>query len=224
MQEERTMPEPKRSLFATPHEQLAAVTVWNRERKWGFTAEDLARVVGGPPPKARDGRLVADVLTVWLGPSRDASGLIRTFRELKAVAFDRFPAQWSWEGYDAADPDTLRPAHRVRQGRRLAWRTIDLGANRDVAPASVPRSDGYPGLSLLAAAALHPNWMASMDGANVPYVWLAGLDVNMPGAKVPWSSKPRLGFSQPFRQIHLHALDAAMKHRSWAIPIFLNDC
>lgn len=218
MQRGQAMLSGPRALFSAPSEQLQAVRRWNAERRWGLVEADFDAVRGGPPPGPRR-PLVADVLAVFLEGTRGTPAMVRTFRELLAVAFAPFDGGVCWDGYERPCADTIRPAEGSPfPGRGLRWERIDLGADRGIAP-SLVGPGRRPGLCLLAASALHPRWVAAMDGQRVPYVWLAGLDVCMTPAK-PWSAKPRLGFSQPTREVRLHAIESWRSHPCWSVPAY----
>ena len=210
-------------LFTPPEGQLEKVRTWNRERGWGFTEDELAAASAGirglQAPKKP---LVAHVLSVTLADSGGVPGLVRTFHELMELALSQFSGGPCWDGFDRLDAGTLRrPCGSVSCARRLRWVMVDFDAWRDVAPTALDPNLRLPGLSILAAAALHPQWVTAMDGRRVPYVWMPGLDLTVSPQR-PWTAKPRLGYSQPTREVRLHAEEASKSHYCWAVPAFIS--
>ena len=82
----------------------------------------------------------------------------------------------------------------------------------------VPEKSPHAGI--LAAAALHPQWVKSMDGDKVPYVWIPGYEVNVPGEN-PWGRAPRLNFSCGDCEIELYCICCGDYDSGWAVPSFV---
>lgn len=222
MQERQAAPQAIRTFFTPPVEQVDMVKRWNKDRGWGFTPAEFEQVSAGPASRRRGGRLSADVLSVSLEGSARDPGYVRTFNELAEIAFAPFIGGWCcWDGFERLTTKTLRPAGGTQySGKLLRWVTIDLGADRNKPPARLSTSVPRPGLSVLAAAALHPHWLEAMDGRTVPYVWLAGLDLSLSTAK-PWNAKPRLGFCNPLGEVRMHAIESDRHHPCWAVPSYV---
>lgn len=200
------------ALFTPPERQVERVRAWNTAANWGFTEQDFAKL--GEPPAWPEGRLVAIVLDIQLETSQ------RTFEEAWDIIEGVHPNSWRWDQIQA-DEEHLRLYPGCSHQRNLSWRVIDLGANRDRKPQDV-RSEMKPELlphsALLWAAALHPNWVQAMNGNDVPFVFLAGYQLTIPGYQ-PWAHVPRLNWARMSREVWLNALFAGLRSPSWGVPV-----
>lgn len=195
------------SLFAPVEAQLALVRKCNAEREWGFTEEDFRHAEHNIPSWPED-RLVAVVLVPYLTDKRNRegetlmSGIQRTFLELPEVTTTEQKMDWRWRAGEAdSGPDHLRLHEGIQHRPGLRWEVIDLGANWNKEDGLSPekaRSPRSAHAGILAAAALHPNWVKAMDGKNVPFVWISGYECSAPEMDKGrlWGRAPGLFFGQ----------------------------
>lgn len=193
-------------LFTHPETQIVRVREWNKEFGWGIPDEAFAEMEKSVPAWPED-KLIAVVLVPYLADKTNAdetvtSGLERTFHELWARAEAKQDANWHWGGYDKAGPDKLRLLKGIEHKPGLRWEVIDMGCNRNQKPVNVRNPEKSPHAGVLASAMLHPQWIKSMDGENVPYVWAPGYEVNVSG-EGPWQGVPRVDFNRGDRGIRL---------------------
>jgi len=193
------------SLFTPIEAQLTRVRELNSERGWGFTDEDFAAAEASVP-NWPSGKLVAVTLVPYLPDGDDIGGVERTFQELWQVSASLQHANWRWDGYDKAGPDTLRLLKGIKHPAKdkpvLRWEVIDLGCNRNRQPVDIRNPETSPHAGILASAMLHPEWIKAMDGDKVPYVWAPGYEVNVSGEN-PWQLLPILYFARSARKIKL---------------------
>jgi hypothetical protein len=199
-------------LFAPIVEQVALLKKWNIERGWGFSEEDFvvveAEAKGIPWP---ENRLTAVVIVPYLDTVQ------RTFDELWLLAASRQERSWRWPELksDAGHLRLLGGDGRHRRGLKVE--VIDLGANRGRKPEAVRDPDTSPHAGVLAAAALHPEWVRRMNGADIPHAWLAGYECKVPGRR-RWRYVPILYFRRDFRLVELGAGGCGHASDSWAAP------
>jgi hypothetical protein len=213
-------------LFTTTGKQIARVREWNKEFGWGISDEAFAEAEK-PVPAWPEEKLVAVVLVPYLADKANedetvTTGLERTFHELWMRAKAEQDANWRWDGYDKAGSDRLRLHKGIEHKVGLRWEVIDLGCNRNKKPMDVRSSKSSPHAGILAAAALHPNWVKSMDGDKVPYVWIPGYEVQVPGER-PWASVPHLYFDRDNRRIQLDYSWCVYCSSYWAVPSFFRE-
>ncbi len=198
-------------LFVSGEQQLENVKVWSRHRDWGFTDSDFeqakTRLASITQPT---GRLTTLVLVPYLDTVQ------WTFDELWQVAATHQPNKWR-SSYLKGDSDHLRLLEGITHQCGLRWETIELDANRGKAPADV-RDQQLAHAGLLAAAAHFPNWVQAMDGKTVPYVWMAGYQVSIPGYEA-WRDVPSLNSSQADREVDLYADWDGGRNANWAVPV-----
>lgn len=125
-------------------------------------------------------------------------------------------------GYDKAGPERLRLLSGIEHKVGLRWEVIDLGCQRNKKPMDVRSSKSSPNAGILAAAALHPNWVKSMDGDKVPYVWIPGYEVQVPD-EGPWTNVPDLFFDRGRREIQLYYRWSGSCNSGWAVPSFFRE-
>lgn len=208
-------------LFTKVEDQVKRVHELNGERGWGFTDADFT-VAEKSIPKWPEDKLVAVVLVPYLADKKDdegkivMTGLECTFHELWAVAAQEQHANGRWEGYDQAGPDKLRLLKGIEHKPGLRWEVIDLGGQRGKKPMDV-RSPKSPHAGILAAAALHHEWIRAMDGDAVPYAWLPGYEVNV-SSEGPWQRVPDLRFSRDDRKVRLSYCWYDSADSRWAVP------
>lgn len=174
---------PPTHMFVSLETQLANVARWNEERAWGFSDAELGGL--DLTPKTHGDPLVVDLIAVYLDGDKEMDGVRRTCREVWQVAAERQPNAWSWDWYwdgwlRHPMPVRLAPGIEHRPGLRRV--TVDLGAHwrpgRYTRPCNVRGPDSAHA-EVLAAAAHFPEWVRSMDGKAVPYVWVSGYQVTM---------------------------------------------
>jgi hypothetical protein len=127
---------------------------------------------------------------IWLGD------LQKTFEELWLWAADEQTRlghnHWRYDGLKSGKEE-LRLLHPKRYGNKPSVTPVilDLTANRGKSPRDVRDPVTSAGVEVLATAALHPQWVASIDYDRIPAVWLSGLEATTPGSG-PWRFVPRL--------------------------------
>ena len=213
--------------FTKPEQQLVRVREWNKQFGWGISDAAFSEAERSIPNWPEE-KLVAVVLVPYLADKKREdetimSGVERTFHELWARAKSEQDANWRWDGYDKADSDRLRLLKGVEHKVSLRWEVIDLGCQRNKKPCDVRSAKSSPNAGILAAAALHPQWVKSMDGDKVPYVWLPGYEVQVPGER-PWAGVPYLFFDRGDREIELRChWSGDYCFSGWAVPSFVRE-
>lgn len=213
-------------LFTSTEKQVARVREWNKEFGWGIPDEAFAEAEKSVPSWPEE-KLVAVVLVPYLADKANedetvVTGLERTFHELWMRAKAEQDANWRWDGYDKAGSDRLRLHKGIEHKVGLRWEVIDLGCQRNKKPIDVRSSKSSPNAGILAAAALHPQWVKSMDGDKVPYVWIPGYEVQIPGGR-PWAGVPHLRFDRGARRIQLRYGWCDNADSRWAVPSFFRE-
>ena len=215
-------------LFTRQQEQIDRVREWNKERAWGIPAEAFAEAEKFVPAWPED-ELTAVILVPYLDNKKNKkseitmTGVERTFRELWTCAASEQDKSWCWDGYDNAGPERLRLLKGVEHKPGLFWEVINLGIDCNRKPEDVRSAERSPHAGILAAAALHPKWVKSMDGYKVPYVWIPGYEVSAPGEGL-WTGAPNLRFFSTNSQIVLH-YDRRDNHvPTWSVPAFVRKC
>ena len=213
-------------LFTSTEKQIARMREWNKNFGWGIPDEAFAEAEKSVPAWPEQ-KLVAVVLVPYLADKANeddtvTTGLERTFHELWMRAKAEQDANWSLDDYDKAGSDRLRLHKGIEHKVGLRWEVIDLGCNRNKKPEDVRTSKSSPNAGILAAAALHPNWVKSMDGDKVPYVWISGYKVQAPGER-PWAFVPSLDFDRDRRRIRLFDSWSHGCSSEWAVPSFFRE-
>lgn len=219
-------------LFTKPEKQIERVREWNKEFGWGISDEAFAEAEKSVPAWPEE-KLVAVVLVPYLADKKAeddtvTTGLERTFHELWMRAKAEQDANWRWDGYDKAGSDRLRLHKGIEHPSTssghamLRWEVIDLGCNRNKKPMDVRSSKSSPNAGILAAAALHPQWVKSMDCDKVPYVWIPGYEVQVPDGE-PWTYVPSLYFDRGKRELQLSDHWCDCYGSSWAVPSFFRE-
>jgi hypothetical protein len=218
LREQLNPPAPDLSeLFVSLEDQLANVRRWNTERNWGFTDADFDSVDLTP---VEHSGLVVDVIAVYLPDEGKTNGIQRTFEELWTVAKAQQPNAWRWDELKS-DKKHLRLLDGIEHSPGIRRVTIDLGANWDttngIRPMDVRGKDSVHA-EALAAAAHFPNWVQAMDGERVPYVWMPGYQVTIPGDGA-WRRVPDLFWDQFSRLVLLSAYWDDYRYYYWACPV-----
>jgi len=211
-------------LFVKPEAQIKKVREWNGRFVWGLPEEAFVAAEKSVP-EWPETQLVAVVLVPYLYDKTDdnesvTSGLERTFHELWKCAMSRQKTSWRWDGYRKAGPDRLRLLKGIEHKFGLRWEVIDLGSLRNKKPCDVRSAESSPHAGILAAAALHPRWVKSMDGDKVPFVWMPGYEVSVPGME-PWKATPRL--SGCGSKVDLGCNSGIDGSLPWAVPSYFQE-
>ncbi len=200
------------SLFIPPEAQLALVRQRNTECRWGFTDADFAAL--GEPPSWPDDPLGAVLLDVSLDTVQ------QTFEQAWHFASAVQPGSWRWDAV-LSDEKHLQLLPGITFQRGLRWQVMDLAANWDkqngIRPLDVRDPKVSPHSSILWAASYFPKWVQTMDGESVPFVWLPGYQLTVPGRR-PWSFVPYLFWHRDSRRVELYAFFAGYRRRGWAVP------
>ncbi|MGH9072412.1 MAG: hypothetical protein ACRDX8_14970, partial [Acidimicrobiales bacterium] len=174
---------PPENMFVSLEAQAANIEQWNSTRNWGLTPDDFAGL--DLTPTTHEDPLVVDLLAVYLDGNDEMDGIRRTCRQLWQVAAERQPNAWSWDWYwdgwlGHPMPVRLVPGIEHRPGLRRV--TLDLGAHwrpgHYTRPCNIRGPDSAHAEALVAAAQF-PEWVRSMDGQAVPYIWVSGYQVTM---------------------------------------------
>lgn len=203
------------SMFVSPQTQLANVRSWNLERGWDFIEAHFVQAAAELEALTwPSDRLTVLVLVPYLDTVQ------RTFEELWAVASAAQPNNWRWDELKS-DAEHLRLLEGIEHVPGLRWEVIDLGANWDpregIRPVDV-RAANSAHAGVLAAAGHFPKWVQAMDGTKVPYVWLPGYQVTIPGSEA-WRYVPCLSWDRGDREVDLGAVWDGRRSIRWACPV-----
>lgn len=200
-------------LFNEAVHQVDRVRAMNRGLEWGIPDKAFIKAKNSIPAWPNE-KLVAVVLVPYL------ADLHLTFHELWICAEnEQKDAGWRWDGYNKIGPDRLRLLKGIKHKVGLRWEVIDLGCNRNKKPEDVRNANTSPHAGILAAAALHPNWVKSMDGDEVPYVYLPGYEVRRHSREL-WAQVPVLDLGHAVREIKLGCDHIGGCDSGWAVPAF----
>lgn len=218
LREQLNPPAPDLSeLFVSLEDQLVNVRRWNEERGWGFTDADFDAV---DVTSVKRSGLVVDVIAVYLPHQGNTLGIQRTFEELWDIASSIQPDKWRYESLKS-DKKHLRLLDGIEHTPGIRRVTLDLGANWDttngIRPVDVRGKDSVHA-EALAAAAHFPDWVQAMDGERVPYVWMPGYRVTLPGGEA-WRGVPCLDWSRGGRGVKLDAYGDDYRRYGWACPV-----
>ncbi len=212
-------------LFVKPEAQIARVRELNLERGWGI-ADACFLEAEKSIPKWPEDKLVVVTLVPYLDDEKQGrKGVERTFHELWEVAAKQQHASLRNDVYDKAGPDKLRLLKGIEHKPGLRWEVIDMGSQRTRSPEHVRSSEKSPHAGVLASAALHPQWVKSIDGENLPYIWAPGYEVCVSSGDLgdQWWYAPRLGFDRGGRKIWLHYKSRDFSDCYWAVPSFVRE-
>ncbi len=183
--------------FTPAETQVAWVKHWNVAYDWGFTDSDF-KALGEPPLWLADNPLAAVVLTPYLDTPE------QTYQQLVKAAVSRQPDSYvqtlsSFLQFAEWAQMELAPGLSHQPG--LKWELVDLGygVGRDVSVREYERPPNAAHAAVLAAAALHPEWVRQMrerksDG-DVPCVAVVGYRIDSGKYYQPtWEMVPEIGW------------------------------
>lgn len=215
--------------YTPPEQQLTNVRKWNRERRWNIPEDWFTNL--GPAPTWPDGKLKCVTLEVALPDQPETKdgqgntipaipGMIRTVRELWDIISHQHPNASKWTDLHL-DAEHLEILEGATYEPGLRWRVLDLGASWDtkdgIRPADVRNPETSPNVDGFATLAHHPRFVRSMNGTTVPFLWIAGFVVTVPG------SDPRryvliVYWSRDDRQVRLSADWGDNRGPRYAVP------
>ena len=180
-------------LFCTAEEQLETFRRINDKYGLGFGPADFKQL--GSPPAWPEKRLHVVVLEALLNTVEE------TFCKTSAVFDDydfvvrsiKVPPNTAL----CVDQQHLRLLHGIQHCRSLRWRVINLTANTGKCVGQVRDPQLSPHAALLWAAIYFSGWLGNMNGRNIPYVGIAGYEINPVTTELglePWSLLPTLYF------------------------------
>ncbi len=228
----RQRPRLIRGMFTPPEQQLATLRQWMAQRlqTWKDVPEAWFTNLD-PAPEWPDGRLQAVVLDLALPDlpeSKDVEGntipavpgCIRTVRDLWNIISTQHPNHAKWDQL-LLDQEHLFLLDGATYEPGLRWRILDLGANWDkvngIVPATVRNPITSPNVDGFAVLAHHPRFVRRMDGVKVPYLWIPGFQVAVPGGD-PRRRVPIADFFRDERQVNLGAFWDGHRYSHFAVP------
>lgn len=157
----------------SPTDQIRRAKQWNKEFGWGFPESvftDLFREI----PCHYGGYLTAIVLDIHLGD----------FEQTFAAAVDRIRTNFEVDGLFSWERNPqVRGCSGIHQPNQMKWKVVDLARvlplhdvfklNRS----NEPTEENSVWSAVLWAAAYFPKWLEDMNGKNVPFVVLPGIDI-----------------------------------------------
>lgn len=194
-------------MFTSPQEQLEIIKIMNFDKKWGFTDAHFKKVERLPIQPT--GELQTTVLVPYFGTVQ------KTFDTLWDSVEVEGHTKWRW-----SELQKVRLHKGKHPKKQLKWVTLDFGVNWDKTKGKsveeVRKEDpNLAGVEVLAAALVHPGWVLSIDGEEVPHADLGGLDAHY---NASWSYCPYFYRLVVARQLELRAYWAAFRHRYFSAP------
>lgn len=170
-----------------------------------------------PEPEWPKERIVAVALTLH------APTAVQEFQLYWPLIGERQAKNWKWNQFIFNDAH-VRHFQCKEQAWRWSWGVIDLGANRNTTTDTVRhRASGtLPGAEILAAGALHPEWVRLMNGDDIPFVLMPGYEVSIPGGSV-WRSVPGLDFGCGGLVVRLSVYWYDGANPRWGVPVFVRE-
>lgn len=206
-------------LWTPPAEQLVQVRRWNDLFGWGFKPDAFTALEQSVPVPS-ELRLTATTIEICLPKGNGMNPVQRTFEELWRITAMRQDCHYRWDEL-RSDRKHLKLLDGIEHEPGIKWVSDDMDANWEKSVGMYPQAVRGPRVSphasILSAAALHPGWIRSMDGVNIPYVWIAGYMVTLDGDSA-WSLVPVLFFNRDYRKVRLYADSAHDRHRDCAVP------
>ncbi len=209
-------------MFTTPEHQIRKIQQWNQQYGWNIPAEFFAEA-GRTIPVWPEEELVAVVLVPYLTDIREnhelvMTGMERTFRELvaRAMAEQKHGSTMCHR----TDKDHLRLYQGGRHRPGLRWEVIDVGLHRNRASAEMRSvAESPPSAGILAAAALHPEWVKSMGHVHVPSVWIPGYEVF--NSEEGWARVPIIMFVPDCDKIEINIFWSDAHGAGDCVPSFV---
>ena len=202
-------------------DQLANVRRWNEERGWEFADSDFpVEIPDFTPTKPLEVLVLAVYLPDEGKGRKTVPGYVRTANELWQISRNLQPNWWQWDELKL-DEHHLRLLSEVEYKPGIRWVALDLGAHWNahdgVRPRDV-RGENSAHAEVLAATAHFPQWIQAMDGEKVPYAWLPGYRVSIPGREA-WTGVPILGWYGSSRRVSLGADWDGDRYWNYAVPV-----
>ncbi|PIR07147.1 MAG: hypothetical protein COV55_01810 [Candidatus Komeilibacteria bacterium CG11_big_fil_rev_8_21_14_0_20_36_20] len=202
-------------LFVPCSQQVELIRRLNKLRGWGFSETDFSMLDYNP--SCPYGQFCTPVLDVRLNTIKE------TFDEAWLCISSLYDS-WRWPAIKT-DVNHLRLMPKKNHLRGLRWKVLNLAGNWDKMRGLRPKDIRYPKLSpsseILWAVVYFREWLTSMDGINVPYVWLPGYECRLE-YEANWSRTPVLIWSHDRREVQLVTLGMDFYQNGWAAPIILS--
>ena len=196
--------------------QADLVEAWNLQANWGFTERQFDEIRDQIPAirermkNYEDEPLIAPILTPYLQDE------YRTFSALRTLLTVPQEKNYVNEVYKTPTEENLQLLKGIKHQSGLKFEIVGLGDNTGEKPSSI-RGKNSPHASILAAAALHPEWVQAMDGENIPYANVPGYQVTVPGHQ-QWRRVPTVYFSRDDREVLLGAHSVGIANGLWSVP------
>ena len=164
------LPIPEVQIFSTPEEQIAIMRELNRKLQWKFPKDEFDRARKSVPSYFRTsgkGILAAPVLVPYL------STFARTTSVLLDLLEDEYELNVPPE-FDPSNPERMRFSYPGKSVSKLGWIALDFewGVSKSMEGTralTAPRPEIMPHLfHVLAAALMHPQWLAHLGEEVVP--------------------------------------------------------
>jgi hypothetical protein len=204
--------------FVIPAVQIEMIRFFNHARRWEISERVFDQIEGCIPDWPNE-PMAAVVLVPYLPEKRGVRGHLRTFYELWNIAADRQEKSLKWDGFDLAATNPLRLIDGIRHTPGLRWEIIQLAENRNQRATDVRTPQFTPHAGILAAAALHPQWVRAINGEDVPHVLLSGYEVTV-RKTASWGHAPMLSYQIHEGAIELEPVETHRHSYSCAVPTF----
>lgn len=204
------------ALFATPEEQIQTILRINKEvwKNPAITAKAI-KALGNPPkcPPSDENHLYCVCLFFETGSP------VKTFKLnwQACIYVHGKKGTWKWDGLVFSPKGVRQRIGAKPRPIGLCWRVCELGRQFKGQSVKKVRSQldqvqimGI-GQELSFVAALHPKWVMSMNGENMPFVDAPDLEV-VPCGRGVFCGAPYLGFGADSRQVDLYARDVGDRH------------
>lgn len=215
--------------YTPPELQLANVRKWNAKRGWNIPEDWFTNL--GPAPAWPNGKLQCVTLEVALPDQPETKdgqgntipaipGMIRTVREFWDIISHQHPNHWKLPEI-SLDAEHLELLEGATYEPGLRWRVHDLGANWDtqngIRPIDVRNPQTSPNVDGFATLAHHPRYVRSMNGTAIPFLWIAGFVVTVPG-RDPRRHVLIVDWVRDDRQVGLGARWVGSRDPDYAVP------
>lgn len=233
-------------LFTSQSDQITQLKLWNEKYGWGFKPRDFEQAARHVPDWPKD-KLTAVVLVPCLPadepPKQRPRGMTqKAYKTLKREYEGKTSLQhtleqlWrvinsnhvtTWKSPDLRfDDEHMRMTIRTCQPG-LHWAVLDLAAHDGQAPKYLDKSS-LAGIEVFAAMALHPDFMAQINGDTIPFLLAAGLEAHLSidgpftNAYKDWNQVPGFFFYKPDQKLVVRAIDRDISFSGHSCPIVLS--